>query len=224
MNEAKPLIGFLGCHRDEPDAQQQRDTWLVGSPVDHRYFIGRPGLDERPDVVWVDVDDGYTHLPFKTQAMCRWALSNGYTHLFKTDTDVYLRPERLLACGFEAWDYSGFFRGRAEDEPNDVVTGNYCSGGSGYWLSSKAMEIVAAAQMEENHLHPEGGYYCNGEDVQVGRLMREAGVPCHWDDRYKLRPYGPRPDNDYISLSDVVAPLRNGRMLKYHRDWKRGFK
>ncbi len=82
------------------------------------------------------------------------------------------------------------------------------------------MALVAEAKTEENRLRGDGVCYVNGEDVQTGRVMRAAGIACHWDDRYKLRPPAPMPDNDYITLSDVVAPLRRGRMLKYHRQWK----
>jgi hypothetical protein len=53
---------------------------------------------ERDDEIILPVDDGYNALPEKTREICRWAKSNGYRRLLKTDDDCYTQLDRLLAA------------------------------------------------------------------------------------------------------------------------------
>lgn len=211
----KPLIAILSCVKDRPYAQAQRETCLKDSVCDYRFFYG--GVPVPPlyatawDEVWFEkIGDDYASLPFKTQSICRWALANAYDYIFKCDTDTYVHVPRLLASGYEQWDYSGYYRG------NHEVPGGYASGGSGYWLSRRAMEVVANTEMQLDWIDGDRGYVC-GEDLQVGRAMLRAGIICYWDERYRLDAHLPDPTNDLITNHNVREPNKGDQMRNVHR-------
>lgn len=211
----RTLLAILSCRRDLPLEMCQRTTFLQNCPMDYRFFHGRSHAQLPTDAVRLDVEDDFANLPFKTQAMCRWALEQGYDFVFKTDTDTYIRIDRLLSSGFESYDYSGYFN----YEPGP---GAYASGGSGYWLSAAAMRIVSAAQMHVDNPNWElGNQSTRGEDLQICWALRDSGIHCHKDDRYRLRYPGPLPLNLYITLHDVMVGEKHHRIPKAHFDWVR---
>jgi hypothetical protein len=88
----KLLIAILSCHKNVELRSAQRETWLQNCSVDYRYFIGRPE-PETPEsnTVYLDVTDDYDSLTYKTQALCRWIITNTtYTHMVKCDDDTYI--------------------------------------------------------------------------------------------------------------------------------------
>lgn len=178
----KILIAIMSCHRDRLFNDGCRKTWVrdvVGADV--RFFIGRPTpTDILPDEIFLDVDDGYTNLPFKIQAICRWAVENGYDVLFKCDPDTFVVPSRLLRSDFSRFDYLG-----------GNHHGGYASGGSGYFLSRRAMEFIVEAVPYEDKKN------LDGEDVQVGKILNNHGIVLREDGRFRLnRPGAGRvPDN-----------------------------
>lgn len=209
----KILLAILSCERDVFLEHAQLMTFLRGAKIDYRFFRGRCGASLRDDVIHLDCPDDFPSLPFKTQAMCSWALGQGYDYIFKCDTDTYVRPERLLASNFSRYDYSGYF----SYEPGP---GAYASGGSGYWLSARAAHIVTQAKFiidpQKDSVEPS----TRGEDLQVGWALRDANISCAKDVRYRLRDPGPRFNNPYITLHDVVSPLKSAeRMSQVHREW-----
>src|ERR1700746_293306 len=128
------LIAVLTCHRFRSRADAVRVTWgknLAGA--DLRFFLGAGGKAERPDEIILNVDDSYRGLPQKLVAVCQWARTEGYDFIYKSDDDAYVVPERLLASGFEHFDYLGRLRG-----PSGNYPAPYCSG-FGYWLSRRAV-------------------------------------------------------------------------------------
>lgn len=173
------LITIPTCHqysgnpattnRSESDRRAAcRETWLKSSSVDYRLFYGRDPSVTQPDEISLACDDDYDGLSTKMRLMCRWALNQNYTHLFRVDTDAYVYTDRLLASGFEAHDYSGY----TIDYPRHLAHARYASG-AGFTLSERAMTIVADAQPE----HP-------ADDLWVGRILHRHGIPCHRDTRY----------------------------------------
>jgi hypothetical protein len=129
------------------------------------------GTDERVKVFTgkdLEVSDDYEQLPAKVKAVCEFALDNNFDFLFKCDSDTFIFLDRLLASGFEQYDYSGWTGGIAE------VSEEYASGGAGYWLSRKAFEIVAKAPLTKE----------TAEDKWVGRVLYDAGIIVHRDTRY----------------------------------------
>lgn len=204
----RALIGILSCHRDNEQDAICQQTWLNQRlpAADYRFFRGVPiGLPLPDSHVTLNVGDDYNSLPFKTQAMCRWALLKGYDYLFKCDNDTYVHIPRLMASGFERHAYSGW---------NWGGTGGYCSGGAGYWLDRKCMGIIGDAEITADWRHPEHGGSMNGEDLQVGAILHRHGIDPFDDPRYRIRaPWNP----DTISLHDVVLPAKGEDMKKLHR-------
>ena len=117
-----------------------------------------------PDEVFLDVKDDYASLPYKTRAMCRWALDNGYTHLLKADDDTYVYVDRILKSGFEKWPWIGRYNG-----------GMFVAGGPAYWLNKEAMEIVASSSINRDEW---------AEDIWVAKRLNLAGIHPHFDSRY----------------------------------------
>lgn len=212
----KVLIAVQACHRLQELKDAQRDTWMREAPaeVDVRMFVGRwepLNLEDqrrrarrtgRPftmpapparvaNEVWLDVEDWLHSLAAKAEAIIRWALEREYDFMFKCDDDAYVHLPRLLASGFEKFDYVGF-----------PVTNNwhgfsahYAQGGTGCWMSRRAMQaFLEFAEPAEPFL--------NCEDIRTGRAIERAGIPLEGDRRYE--PYlgtrrAPAPANDVIT-------------------------
>ena len=175
-----------------------------------RFFIGRGPGPQRPDEIQLDVDDDYGGLPAKTKAICAWALANGYTEKpsFFTDDDIFVVGERLLKSGFETYDYAGRLRG-----PSGVHPAPYASG-LGYWLSPRAMRIVAEANVNGD----------TAEDRFVGNVLHAAGIKCHPDYRYAVvrssrnvpsHREGPRHGNDIIAAGEY----HENEMMGVYHEW-----
>lgn len=212
IQKTRVLIGVLSCQRDLALNQALRETCYAGKDY-HRFFLGCSGElrspvgDHRsplqPDTVLLDCPDDYEHLAHKTQALCHWALAQGYDQLFKTDADTYLDVPRLMRAVQEPpvarLDYCGFFKGG----PGGALP-NYASG-LGYWLSRRAMEIVAELPLRypESVRNPEPFL---AEDRWVGHWLFEHGVAQTYDERYRLIDPGPEPGNDVIAVHRQNTP------------------
>lgn len=136
-----------GCH------QIIRETW--GKDVDVRFFLGgnNGGIWDMHDEVIVDSPDNLDGLPFKVHEMCKY-LKDKTDYAFFCDTDTFLATKRLFACGYQKYDYAGKID--VIGKPGVPVTYVDCrgttikncfpfaSGGFGYFLSRKAMEVIAA--------------------------------------------------------------------------------
>jgi hypothetical protein len=198
------LIAILSCHANRERRRAQLETWLppsCGPRLDWRFFIGLPRTEEarqEPATIYVSTPDDYHDLPLKTAEAVAWAWREEYEFLFKCDDDTYVRPERLLASGFESHDYSGWTKDRS-----------YAQGGSGYWLSRRAMEVVVRAHL--NH---------HSEDAAIGIALAGRGIlPVH-DERYQPG-LGTAESTPPLRSNDVIA-LHNckpEKMRKVHRDF-----
>jgi hypothetical protein len=208
------LIGILSCHQRTPGPQAQRRTWLkdaVRLAIEYRFFLGataqpKPFDPRRPqsareqseqivrplhDQIFLDVPDGYPQLPQKTRAMIRWAYDEGYDYLFKCDDDTYVRPERLLASGFEKYPYSGFVRTTSVFGRGSEV--EHAQGGAGYWLSRELMALLL-----EYDTTMEGA-----EDINLARLLKRCHISPYHDARYRPDLLNvPTPGNEQISCHD----------------------
>jgi hypothetical protein len=211
----KILIAIQACHRLQEWKDAQRDTWMrAQASADVRIFVGRwmplnfedqvrrarrtgkPYTVPTPpakqaDEVWLDVEDWFHSLCEKAEAIIRWALEHEYDFMFKCDDDAYVHIPRLLASGFENFDYVG----RAITNNWHGFTAHYAQGGAGCWMSRKAMKAFLE--------HAEAAApFLNCEDIRTGRALERAGIHLENDDRYE--PYlaaqrAPRPDNSLIS-------------------------
>ena len=136
----KVLVGILACEKDRWAISSVRRAWVPSNVdnwnhADHvttfRFFVGTGcPVSEQNDEVRLEADDRYQTL--KVQAMFKWAIRNDYDFVFKCDIDTYVRPCSLLQSDFEQHDWLGGY-GSKEIGPY---------GGSGYWLSRKAMSAL----------------------------------------------------------------------------------
>lgn len=197
--EPRPLIAIVSCQRYRERRDASRRTWLRAvTPEAYAFFMGGETAPVREpcetDCVYLGCGDGYQDLTFKVRAIVRWALERGFSHLFKVDDDTYIDPWKLLASGFEQHDYCGWTRGR-----------RYCHGGAGYWLSRRAMELIAT----DPEPAPDPA-----EDVYIGKLLQAHGVAMVQDKRYL--PQGPRPARaDAVITMHKLSPVE---MLAFHRE------
>ena len=183
----RPLISIMSCHAHRRWQQQLRETWLKECPVDYRFFLGSPGLkDAKDDEVLLDAPDTYEDLSSKVQAAYRWVVAHGYNHTFKCDVDTYVCVPRLLRSGFEGHDHIG---------QRGVGGNNQPYGGSGYWLSRRALEFLASAPCSRDTR-------CyNAEDWWVWATLSFNSVcPTEHDGRYSMTEGRiPLPTNDIIT-------------------------
>jgi hypothetical protein len=142
-------------------------------------------VDEIGDEVILACADSYEWLPWKTQAICRWAQGLDYDYLFKCDTDTLINPWMLAPSCFQQPEYMG---GENEDDsPYGRI--QFASGGAGYWLSKKALTIVANADNIQT----------NAEDVFVAHALRSEGIKPVFYQGYRWRP-GASVDKDMVTL------------------------
>jgi len=172
----RALIAVFCCHKYRSWEQTIRDTWAKNAPCDVKFFLGNPASDAAPDEVFVNADDSQEGRTAKLVEVYRWALANGYDYVFRCDPDTFVRPAQLLKCGFEQHDYVGGL--------NSV----FASGGSGFWLSKPAMQIVTAEPIPQ----------MSADDVYVAERLRQHGIELHDDKRFKYYPGD-------ILTDDVVA-------------------
>lgn len=181
----KLLIGVESCTRDmrRGDHDVIRSTW--GRDVKNArllFFVGQDPYNlycPFQDEVIVDAPDDYDSLTLKTIEIVRFAYEGGYEFLFKVDTDSFLIPDKLMKCGFEQFDYYGlsrpterigqqfFYCARDRDGIDHPLEKcwPWCSGGYGYHLSRKAMEVILAAPKPTSKVM----VWC--EDLFVGQCL-----------------------------------------------------
>lgn len=160
------------------------------------------GFEESSDlVVSVPAPDDSAGLPAKVLCLIEWAIAEDFDFVFKCEDDTYVRPERLLASGFDRHDYIG-------------STGNrrYAHGGAGYWLSRRALWEIFLRGMEGN------------EDQAIGEALSAAGIPPVHDSRYQTgldrdESTPPLPENQIITLHNGRADSLS--MLDVHREFFR---
>lgn len=198
----KILIAITSCHAHRMLQQAQRETWIADIPtgVDYRFFLGAPLVIAARDEIILDVPDDYFGLIYKTCGLARWALECGYDFLFKCDIDTLVNPQQLIASDFANYDYVG------------GLNYPFASGGSGYWLSQKAMQIIARQS-------PEIG----PEDVFVAKILGNKQIVLHNEpDRYLFYPgseIGLKTITFHIS-SCVGEPYQADQMRIYYRQMK----
>ena len=165
MNPIILIAAYQGyIARGDQDACRKTYLKEWGHLIPHRFVYDREY--EGPleyDEIRVDCPTGFMECVFKTHRGVTWALENGYDYVFSAPTDCYIIIPRLLASGYDILDYTGF----------QVPGEGHIGGGSGYWLSKRAMEIVAAATP-----------WLDYEDRWVGAILHNSGIrPVH-DPRY----------------------------------------
>ena len=166
------LIAVTSCERDTDKGYNQaiRETWLKDSPVDYRFFRGKGSEPNNQDEILLECEDDYLSLPQKTLGLLDWAMDHGYDYVFKCDTDTYVNLPNLLSMNFQDYDYIGYFNERI-GVPN-VVYGSlfsWTSGGTGYFLSAKAIKHVIDNPSLNKAMCPRLKIPC--EDLWIGQVL-----------------------------------------------------
>lgn len=191
------LIAVKSCCSDANRSCHKaiRDTWgkdTAALGIDLRFFVGEGILQSEgtEDVVQLAIKDDYQSLPYKTREICRYAVACGYDYVFLCDIDTYVIPSKLAQAGFQEVDYFGVirkpigvtYRYNAKDRQGMDHFVDPCypwaSGGVGYFLSKKAMEIVSGETPD-----------IWAEDLWVGqilgRLERKGEIRIHDAKRFE---------------------------------------
>lgn len=169
----KTLIAILSCesYRINGNNQAMHDTWLPyvanEASVDYKIFMGQGSKCDKEDEVFLNVPDGYQYVTYKARAMHKYAADHGYTHIFKCYPDTYVCLSRLMASGFQKYDYVGNFACRP-------VAGPYCTGGAGYWVSRKAYENLIDAHIPTEDVIIESS---SRRPLRIGRSPRRLELP-----------------------------------------------
>ena len=180
-----PLILIASCKawRTNGINDAARKTWIAawGDRISYKFVLGHGCENPLDDELVLDVDDSYDGLTQKVQAARKWANENGFEYTFHCGADTYVIVPRLLECGYEQHDYSGFL---IHDEHRLYKPRNiqFAQGGGGYFLSRAAGTIV------ESTLIP--NWIAKAEDVFVAFALQAAGIKathdcCFWSWGYR---------------------------------------
>jgi hypothetical protein len=164
----KVMIAIPSCHSLRVWQKTIEGTWAKNLPeqVDIKFFLGEPMVEPKVNEVFLKVGDTLKDLTHKVVAMLEWALSNDYDYVFKSDLDTYVKVHNLLCSGFEHYEWSG------------GQNSHFASGGAGYWLNRRAMEIVVKYPISAGP----------AEDVNTADALLASGVALHNDPRYVFMP------------------------------------
>ena len=198
--EGKPY--GTDIHISGPNARiaALRDTWLKDVAkfpnVEYKLFYGE-GATRAPesDEVFLSCPDDYRGLPAKTIAICRYAKEHGYDLLFKCDDDTGVYVDRILheALSYQ-FDYAGYINGRV------------CTGGTGYWLSRRAINVMAE-KATSNYSWAEDvtvSHFLYHHDIQAVSLPgHKTGRSDHW---FFKDGFDPKIDMSGISAFHAVRP------------------
>lgn len=231
----KLFIAISSCENWEQSGLNNpiRETWLADATkagIPYKFFHGK-GSTPKEDVVVLDCDDSYRHLAAKFKTKTQWFMQQDYDYMFACQPDCYSRPERLLSCGFEKYDYFGgvYHYGEEWHLKNNVSgalpsLGYYCQTGAGLFLSRKACSIVA----EDNtpSMHRDGTLEdINSEDAWVGQALLRKGVLPKHSDEFKIwmvRGQPMRGNNvitSHLSYVEGAMGYKPERMYRLHQEW-----
>ena len=208
------LIGSCGKNRDAGCLDAIRSTWAKHSAIPYKFFLGKDcSIRQDDEIVFPDVADGYFEQNAKHQAALRWAMKEGYTDVFLGDDDTFLHTERLLASGFEGYDYLG----NAKDTPRPPtphgVAHDYCHGGPGYWLSRRACQAIIEASFDFRR--PDHRI----DDQWIGLVLKNAGILPSHDLRYSLgSSYGFR-QAPVLPGNGIISCHLSKTMGVYDKQW-----
>lgn len=157
----KPLIAIITCHKFQGRADAQRATWIKDiKGIDYKFFLSKGGREPTSDEVFLDVPDTYEGLSWKTQAVVKWAVENGYDAVFKCDDDTYLFPDRLKRIYPQSP-----YEGRINTSNSQLAPRGWCSGFA-YWLAGPALKIIMDAGEPTN----------KAEDLWVGITLNKHNI------------------------------------------------
>ena len=196
-NNIKVITGIVSCSARSEHAAAIRATFFSKLPAPF-FFRGEPGAPSRRigDTVILDCPDSYEHLPRKMFALYEHLLKHErFDYFLKLDDDsfVYTSPLKRFLANLRKQrpsltHYMGarilshlvprskvWHVGKVEDPSfNEEYAGTfentYCSGGLGYILSRRAIEVIV--ETGRDHFLNEAEIY---EDKCHGDVLSPAG-------------------------------------------------
>lgn len=196
----RTLIAIFTCPAYAARRAAIRDTWRpLVKDADACFVSGAP-IPE-PDVICLNVPDGYAELPQKTFATVRYAVDHGYDVLIKVDDDTFLLP---YMAEFAKHDCLCHVRA-----PHGA---RYPQGGC-YSLSHRAMCAVLA--------HPEL-FTVGPEDAAVGMALSLEGIVLTHTERIKTTVVFGRPTRANGIIAAHCCPPDDMRFTMRFLDVRRG--
>jgi hypothetical protein len=186
----KILHMITSCKRDRGNGSQDvcRMTWIRQWGTDYKFFIGRDNEYPMQDEVQFDVNDTFNHVVEKEHLAFQWAIDHGYDYAYLSSPDCYRIIPRMLETPFSEHDYMG-----------SQVLHSFYAGGMGFWLSRRALEVLANSPV------------CwDFPDKAVGLVLAKAGIKLHADGRYlgapgqcDGRPFDPKAEGVFDNMCGV---------------------
>lgn len=145
MLQLKATVNFAvaikSCHKYTARRKAVAETWLpaVAAWADCFFLVGQPYSPSLPDSLACNVSDAFADIAPKVSYACFYALEAKIDRLLICDDDTFIVPDRLRIAAESSLDYVGFMR-TSGLQYNDGIP--YAQG-SAYWLSRRAMAIVA---------------------------------------------------------------------------------
>lgn len=203
-NDQKSLVvGILSCEKNQDKINSIRATWamdLIRLGITYYFIIGREGIKNgtiEGDILYVDSKDNYESLPFKVGQFFNYVRSaTSFQYLFKIDDDCILNVEKLVEVPYHKHDYLGqivgteeslfdyyWHKGKCEDDGLNNMKywreweGSWNGGGLGYFLSSRAMDVL----LNQEELLFSDIY----EDKTVADILRRSEILPEKNQEYK---------------------------------------
>lgn len=159
----KDVLALFTCHGFAERQRSCFDTWWPMAQArgfDVQVFDGNR----------LGVRDDYESLPYKTQALFRWGVQNGVDRMVKIDDDSYPNMRRFEIPDV---DYGGQLTPPSDDGSGRAGAGRApagthpfpYAGGGAYVVSRRAMEVLAAAPINDW-----------AEDRWVGNTLARNGI------------------------------------------------
>ncbi len=213
-NRRKLIVTVIACQKNLDRLEAIRRTWGKENVV---FLIGGSDKDLLiDDILYLDIPDDYLHTPQKQIKGIQY-LSKLCDYTFNCDDDTYVDVNKLENCEYENYDYMG-----AESENYDGSF-KFAYGGSGFFLSHKAMYILSKldySKMASTFVLPPL------TDVAIGHIMHLFGIKLKDDKRfYKGKYIGDKKEvffenNEHIVKGGnglpVVYPTNKNKLITTH--------
>jgi hypothetical protein len=180
----KILVLIFSCKKNLDRCLAIQQSWLQDLKQNHieYFFVSADNLElQEPSIKLENFTECYEQLPLKTFLTLKQIYNYKFTHLVKTDDDVFLNIKKLIATLPKNVDYSGKFNLKGVDAsmihyyrcsgefrtPKKKASHDYAEGGM-YILSKKAVKYIVSCD-QETFINLPKTY--RGEDVAVGELL-----------------------------------------------------
>ncbi len=174
------LIAVVTCHAYRKRADAVRKTW--GRDAEHVvYVVGRPGEPEElvGDTLYLDCPDTLQGLTRKTFALCRFVRNHlDFDRVYKCDDDTFVNVAAVNAAHCPA-DFFGFVQCEPDGQAwrmhkglrcAGVYRGSWVNGGLGYFLSRRAVSVLA--DFRDSEILEKEVF----EDKAVSDALRVSGI------------------------------------------------